>query len=296
LLWRKYSTAAIATLLAWMPVMRSQLSLSTSFLSFCRPTCGLISSSSRMTSILRPAIVPPICSKYRVMPFRFAFPSAANTFENEFSRPILSGAFDCASTAGARPTRLVAPSAVAPARKATTIGRLRRVRHGLLLGMGTAALGGAFGGSGRILGTPRPALQCTAGEQHLFQFPRESGLAGAHSLGQTTARGGACRWENGSRSRSCPSCRPARCVSARSGASRCAWSTRAGASARSRTPARHEEASLSEGYLEGGVVECPLHQATFDVRTGKSLTPPATEDLQVFDVEVDGDDIRVREP
>ena len=58
----------------------------------------------------------------------------------------------------------------------------------------------------------------------------------------------------------------------------------------------HEEASLCEGYLEGGVIECPLHQATFDVRTGKSLTPPATEDLKVFDVEVDGDDIRVREP
>lgn len=56
----------------------------------------------------------------------------------------------------------------------------------------------------------------------------------------------------------------------------------------------HEEASLSEGWLEGAVVECPLHQATFDLRTGKSLTPPATEDLQVFDVEVDGDDIRVR--
>ena len=58
----------------------------------------------------------------------------------------------------------------------------------------------------------------------------------------------------------------------------------------------HEEASLSEGYLDGDVVECPLHQATFDVRTGKSLAPPATEDLKVFDVAIDGDDIRVREP
>jgi nitrite reductase/ring-hydroxylating ferredoxin subunit len=57
----------------------------------------------------------------------------------------------------------------------------------------------------------------------------------------------------------------------------------------------HDEASLCDGYLEGDVLECPLHQATFDVRDGKVLSPPATVDLRVFDVTVDGDEIRVRE-
>ena len=55
----------------------------------------------------------------------------------------------------------------------------------------------------------------------------------------------------------------------------------------------HAQASLSEGYIDGDVIECPLHQATFDIRTGKSLTPPATEDLRTFPVDVVGDDIRV---
>ena len=55
----------------------------------------------------------------------------------------------------------------------------------------------------------------------------------------------------------------------------------------------HAEASLAEGFIDGDAIECPLHQATFDIRTGKVLGPPATEDLRVFPVQVVGDDIRV---
>ena len=56
----------------------------------------------------------------------------------------------------------------------------------------------------------------------------------------------------------------------------------------------HEQASLSEGFLvDGGLIECPLHQALFDVRTGKAKTPPATEDLRVYAVRVKGDEISV---
>jgi nitrite reductase/ring-hydroxylating ferredoxin subunit len=36
----------------------------------------------------------------------------------------------------------------------------------------------------------------------------------------------------------------------------------------------HQNASLAKGKLEGHVVTCPLHAATFDVRTGKNLTGP----------------------
>lgn len=48
----------------------------------------------------------------------------------------------------------------------------------------------------------------------------------------------------------------------------------------------HEYADLSEGWLEGGVIECPLHAGQFDVRTGRALCAPATEDLKVFPVRV----------
>jgi naphthalene 1,2-dioxygenase ferredoxin component len=56
----------------------------------------------------------------------------------------------------------------------------------------------------------------------------------------------------------------------------------------------HAQASLAEGFIEGEAIECPLHQAMFDIRTGKALTPPATEDLRVYPVRIDGDDIIVQ--
>jgi 3-phenylpropionate/trans-cinnamate dioxygenase ferredoxin subunit len=46
----------------------------------------------------------------------------------------------------------------------------------------------------------------------------------------------------------------------------------------------HSEASLSEGEVTGGKIECWLHGAEFDLRTGQALTPPATEALQTFTV------------
>lgn len=55
----------------------------------------------------------------------------------------------------------------------------------------------------------------------------------------------------------------------------------------------HAEASLADGFIDGDVIECPLHQATFDIRTGKVLNPPATEDLLVYSVQVENDEIRV---
>src|SRR5262245_49227227 len=36
----------------------------------------------------------------------------------------------------------------------------------------------------------------------------------------------------------------------------------------------HQNAPLSKGKLAGDVVECPLHFARFDVRTGKALSSP----------------------
>lgn len=48
----------------------------------------------------------------------------------------------------------------------------------------------------------------------------------------------------------------------------------------------HQEAYLSDGWLDGCEVECPLHGATFDLRTGRPTGPPATEPVRVHPVEV----------
>jgi len=53
----------------------------------------------------------------------------------------------------------------------------------------------------------------------------------------------------------------------------------------------HSEASLSEGEITGTKIECWLHGAEFDLRTGEALTPPATEGLKTFKVERSGDQV-----
>jgi 3-phenylpropionate/trans-cinnamate dioxygenase ferredoxin subunit/ethylbenzene dioxygenase ferredoxin subunit len=37
----------------------------------------------------------------------------------------------------------------------------------------------------------------------------------------------------------------------------------------------HQETSLADGWVEGCAVECPLHEACFDLRTGLPSGPPA---------------------
>jgi 3-phenylpropionate/trans-cinnamate dioxygenase ferredoxin subunit len=52
----------------------------------------------------------------------------------------------------------------------------------------------------------------------------------------------------------------------------------------------HAEISLSEGFVEGGHIECWAHGATFDLVTGRPLSLPATDPVPVFGVDVvDGD-------
>jgi 3-phenylpropionate/trans-cinnamate dioxygenase ferredoxin subunit len=55
----------------------------------------------------------------------------------------------------------------------------------------------------------------------------------------------------------------------------------------------HSQASLSEGEITGTKIECWLHGAEFDLRTGNALTPPATEGLKTFKVERSGDQVVV---
>jgi naphthalene 1,2-dioxygenase system ferredoxin subunit len=56
----------------------------------------------------------------------------------------------------------------------------------------------------------------------------------------------------------------------------------------------HAYACLSDGWLDGEVIECPLHAARFDIRSGKVLDPPATEDLETYPVRIVDGEIQVR--
>ena len=55
----------------------------------------------------------------------------------------------------------------------------------------------------------------------------------------------------------------------------------------------HAEATLSDGYLDDNLVECPLHGAVFDVTDGTVQEGPATENVECYAVAVEGDDIYV---
>lgn len=46
----------------------------------------------------------------------------------------------------------------------------------------------------------------------------------------------------------------------------------------------HQDASLADGWLEGCLVECPLHAASFDVRTGLPTCLPAKRPVRTYPV------------
>src|SRR5690606_22606946 len=50
----------------------------------------------------------------------------------------------------------------------------------------------------------------------------------------------------------------------------------------------HGDAELAEGMvLDDGIIECPLHEGTFDIRTGKALAAPCTIDLRTYETKAD---------
>ena len=58
----------------------------------------------------------------------------------------------------------------------------------------------------------------------------------------------------------------------------------------------HRGASLTEGACRGTEVICPWHGARFDVRTGASLSPPASRSVAAYKVQVVGNEIQVDVP
>ena len=55
----------------------------------------------------------------------------------------------------------------------------------------------------------------------------------------------------------------------------------------------HEEGPLAEGEVSGYEVTCPWHGASFDIRTGEVLCPPAYDDVARYNVRVTGTVIEV---
>lgn len=55
----------------------------------------------------------------------------------------------------------------------------------------------------------------------------------------------------------------------------------------------HRGGPLAEGEVSGHKVTCPYHGATFDIRTGEVLGPPAQRTVACYGVRVTGTDIEV---
>ena len=55
----------------------------------------------------------------------------------------------------------------------------------------------------------------------------------------------------------------------------------------------HEEASLSEGFIDEDIVECPKHGAMFHIPTGENRSLPATRPVPLFRAVVEGDELYV---
>jgi nitrite reductase/ring-hydroxylating ferredoxin subunit len=55
----------------------------------------------------------------------------------------------------------------------------------------------------------------------------------------------------------------------------------------------HRGASLAGGSMMCGTVQCPWHGSQFDVRDGRLRAGPASEGIQTYAVEQDGDRVRL---
>ena len=49
----------------------------------------------------------------------------------------------------------------------------------------------------------------------------------------------------------------------------------------------HGPGSLSEGYLEGDVIECNFHNGQFNVRTGEVVSPPCMVPIKTYKTSVE---------
>ena len=58
----------------------------------------------------------------------------------------------------------------------------------------------------------------------------------------------------------------------------------------------HEFALLSDGFVDGDCIECPLHQARFHIPTGDVRSAPASESIKPFATKIENGQILVELP
>ena len=51
----------------------------------------------------------------------------------------------------------------------------------------------------------------------------------------------------------------------------------------------HGPGSLSEGYIDGDVVECNFHNGQFNIKTGEVVAPPCMIPIKTYKTIVEGD-------
>ena len=56
----------------------------------------------------------------------------------------------------------------------------------------------------------------------------------------------------------------------------------------------HQFALLSEGYVEDGCIECPLHQGRFELATGQPKAPPVSVPVRVYPVKTENQKVFVQ--
>ena len=56
----------------------------------------------------------------------------------------------------------------------------------------------------------------------------------------------------------------------------------------------HEDEHLEAGLLTGHVIECPLHQGRFDIRTGEVVSAPPYIDLNTYPVKTENAQVYVK--
>jgi nitrite reductase/ring-hydroxylating ferredoxin subunit len=58
----------------------------------------------------------------------------------------------------------------------------------------------------------------------------------------------------------------------------------------------HGPGSLSEGYIDGDVVECNFHQGCFNIRTGEVVLPPCMIPVRTYPAGVDDGTVYIEVP
>ena len=57
----------------------------------------------------------------------------------------------------------------------------------------------------------------------------------------------------------------------------------------------HGSASLSEGFIvEEGLIECPLHQCSFDIKTGRAVSVPCKDDIRTYPLKIENGKVLIQ--